>query len=96
MNTSTSTNEPMFVCHQPVFYLGYALTSLAAITVYLAKIQNSGLITGVQMLLFLTIYALIIYAISRIINWLCKKGYNEVAWVVALLPIIGVLLTALE
>jgi hypothetical protein len=96
MNTSTSSNEPMFVCHQPVFYLGSALTSLSAITVYLAKLQRHGAISGVQMLLLLVIYAVIIYAISRIINWLCKKGYNEVAWVVALLPIIGVLLTALE
>jgi len=89
-------NEPMYVCHQPVFYLGSALTSLSAITVYLAKLQKIGQISGLQMLLLLVIYALVIYAISRLINWLCKKGYSEVAWIVALLPIIGVLLTALE
>jgi len=93
---STSSNEPMFVCFQPVFYLGSALTSLSAITVYLAKLQKSGVVSGVQMLLLLVIYALVIYVISRLINWLCKKGYNQVAWVVALLPIIGVLITALE
>jgi hypothetical protein len=88
--------EPMFVCHQPVFYLGSALTSLSAITVHLSKLQKAGTITGVQMLVLLAIYALVIYAVSRVINWLCKKGYSEVAWLVALLPILGVLATTLQ
>jgi hypothetical protein len=90
------SKEPMFVCHQPVFYLGSALTSLSAITVHLSKLQKAGTITGVQMLVLLAIYALVIYAVSRVINWLCKKGYSEVAWLVALLPILGVLATTLQ
>jgi hypothetical protein len=89
-------SEPMFACNQPIFYLGSALTSLSAITVYLSKLQSTGAISAIQMLLLLVIYVVIIYVISHIINWLCKKGYTSVAWIVALLPIISVLLTALE
>jgi amino acid transporter len=83
-------------CNQPIFYLGSALTSLSAITVYLAKLQKSGKISTFNMLLMLVIYAIIIYAISRLINWCCNKGYTNVAWIIALLPIIGVLATAFE
>lgn len=81
-------------CSQPVFYLGSALISLSAVTVHLAKLQKEGRISTVNMLIMLVIYALIIYAISRVINWCCVRGYNNVAWLVALLPIIGVLATA--
>ena len=88
--------KPMFVCSQPIFYLGSALTSLSAITVYLAKLQKSGKVSSLQMLLLLVIYALFIYLIARLINWLCKRGYNELAWVAAFMPIISVLLTAFE
>ena len=81
-------------CQQPVFYLGSALTSLSAITVYLAKLQKDGKITVLHFLIMLVIYALIIYAISRLINWLCVNRHTEAAWLVALFPIIGVLVTA--
>jgi hypothetical protein len=83
-----------YVCPQPVFYLGSALTSLSAVTVHLAKLNKEGKLSTLQLLLMLVIYALIIYAISHLINWLCTKRYPNVAWVVALLPIIGVLGTA--
>ena len=81
-------------CNQPIFYLGSALTSLSAITVHLSKLQKDGTITSVNMIIMLIIYTLIIYAISRIINWCCVNNYPNVAWGVALLPIIGVLATA--
>jgi hypothetical protein len=83
-------------CNQPIFYLGSALTSLSAITVYLAKLQKSGKISSFNMILMLILYAVIIYAISRLINWCCNKKYYNVAWIIALLPIIGVLGTAFE
>ncbi len=83
-------------CNQPIFYLGSALTSLSAITVYLAKLQKNGKISTMNMLLMLVLYAVIIYAISRLINWCCNKKYYNVAWIIALLPIIGVLGTAFE
>jgi hypothetical protein len=83
-------------CNQPIFYLGSALTSLSAITVFLAKLQKSGKISTFYMILMLVIYAVIIYAISRLINWCCNKKYYNVAWIIALLPIIGVLGTAFE
>ncbi len=83
-------------CNQPIFYLGSALTSLSAITVFLAKLQKSGKISTFYMILMLVIYAVIIYAISRLINWCCNKKYYNVAWIIALLPIIGVLATAFE
>jgi len=83
-------------CNQPIFYLGSALTSLSAITVYLAKLQKNGKISTFNMILMLVIYAVIIYAISRLINWCCNKKYYNVAWIIALLPIIGVLGTAFE
>ncbi len=83
-------------CNQPIFYLGPALTSLSAITVYLAKLQKNRKISTINMLLMLVIYAVIIYAISRLINWCCNKKYYNVAWIIALLPIIGVLATAFE
>ena len=83
-------------CNQPIFYLGSALTSLSAITVYLAKLQKNGKISTFNMILMLVLYAVIIYAISRLINWCCNKKYYNVAWIIALLPIIGVLGTAFE
>jgi len=85
-----------YVCPQPVFYLGSALTSLSAITVHLAKLQKERVISSLQLILMLVIYALVIYAISRLINWLCTKNHSNAAWLVALLPIIGVLLTAFK
>jgi len=78
-------------CLQPVFYLGSALTSLSAVTVVLSKLRHNNKITTVNMILMLVIYLLVVYAISRIINWCCIKGYTQVAWVLALLPILGVL-----
>ena len=83
-------------CNQPIFYLGSALTSLSAITVFLAKLQKSGKISSFYMIMMLVLYAVIIYAISRLINWCCNKKYYNVAWIIALLPIIGVLGTAFE
>lgn len=78
-------------CDQPVFYLGSALTGFAAIGVFLYKLYEKKLMSLQNMLLMLVIYAVIIYIISRIINWSCVKGYHKVAWVIALLPIISVL-----
>ena len=83
-------------CNQPIFYLGSALTSLSAITVYLAKLHKTGKISTLHMLIMLALYAVIIYAISRLINWCCNKRYYKLAWIIALLPIIGVLITAFE
>ena len=81
-------------CQQPVFYLGSALVYLSAVTVYLAKLHRDGKVSVLNLLLLLIINALIIYVISRLINWLCLYRYNEAAWIVALLPIFGVLLTS--
>ena len=83
-------------CTQPVFYLGSALTSLAAVTVHLAKLNKNGSITTINMIMMLIFYILIIYAISRLINWACVKRHNNTAWVIALLPIIAVLATSFE
>ena len=85
-----------FNCVQPVFYLGSALTSLAAVAVHLAKLNKTGAISTLNMIVMLIIYILIIYAISRLINWACVKRHNNVAWVIALLPIIAVLATSFE
>ena len=40
-----------YVCPQPVFYLGSALTSLSAVTVHLSKLQKDGTISSLQLLL---------------------------------------------
>ena len=81
-------------CDQPIFYLGSALTSLSAITVFLAKLRQNRKISALNMCLMLVIYALVIYAVSRIINWCCVNNYPNVAWVLALLPILSILSTA--
>jgi len=81
-------------CQQPVFYLGSALTSLAAVAVFLVRLHKVGKMTMTHLLVMLAIYAAVIYAISRLINWLCTHKHREAAWVVALLPILGVLMTA--
>ena len=81
-------------CQQPVFYLGSASVYLASVTVLLSKLYKTGKITMLNLLLLLVINALIIYVISRLINWLCLHKYNEAAWLVALLPIFGVLFTS--
>ena len=81
-------------CQQPVFYIGSALVYLSAVTVYLAKLHRDGKISVLNLLLLLLINALIIYVISRLINWLCLYKHNEVAWIVALLPIFGILFTS--
>jgi uncharacterized membrane protein (DUF485 family) len=80
-------------CQQPVFYLGSALTSLSAVAVFLVKLQKEGKISMTHLLVMLTLYAVVIYVISRLINWLCTHQHREAAWVVALLPILGVLMT---
>jgi hypothetical protein len=82
-------------CQQPVFYLGSALVYLSSVTVLLAKLHKNDKITMLNLLLLLVINALIIYVVSRLINWLCVHNYNEVAWLIALLPIFGVLFTSL-
>jgi len=83
-------------CQQPVFYLGSALTSLSAVTVFLVKLQRYGKLNLTHVLVMLAIYVAVIYAISRLINWLCTHRHNEAAWAVALLPIVGVLMTAAQ
>ena len=69
-------------CQQPVFYLGSALVYLSAVTVLLAKLHKEGKITMLNLVLLLVINALIIYVISRLINWLCLYKHNEAAWLV--------------
>lgn len=81
-------------CSQPIFYLGSAMMSLAAITVFLSKLQQVGKISTLQMLIMLVIYALVVYLISRLINWCCNEKYTNLAWVLAVLPVISILLTA--
>jgi hypothetical protein len=83
-------------CQQPVFYLGSALTSLSAVTVFLVRLHREGKLSLTHVLVMLAIYVAVIYAISRLINWLCTHNHREAAWVVALLPIIGVLMTATQ
>ena len=83
-------------CNQPVFYLGSALTSLSAVTVHLSKLHKEGKVSTTNLLIMLAVYAVVIYAVSRLINWCCVKGYTNVAWVIALLPIAGVLATAFQ
>jgi hypothetical protein len=51
---------------------------------------------AVNVVAWLVIYALLIYIVSRVINWCCVKGYTNLAWLLALLPIIGVLATAFQ
>jgi len=83
-------------CQQPIFYLGSATMSLAAFTVYMSKLQQTGKISGLNMLLTLVVYALVIYVISRVINWCCNRGYNNAAWVLAVLPVLSILFTSFD
>lgn len=83
-------------CYQPVFYLGSSVMSLAAITVFLSKLQQEKKISILQMLILLVIYALVIYLISRLINWCCKKGHGNIAGVLAVLPVVSILLPVFE
>lgn len=83
-------------CIQPVFYLGSALTSLSAIAVFLARQNKAGNLSVLNVLVLLAIYFVVIYLISRLINWLCINKYPNGAWVVALLPILSVLSTVFE
>lgn len=83
-------------CSQPIFYLGSAMMSLAAFTVYISKLQQARKISTLNMLLMLVIYVLVVYVVSRVINWCCTKGYNNVAWVLAVLPVLSILLTAFD
>jgi len=83
-------------CSQPIFYLGSSMMSLAAFTVYMSKLQQTGKISTLNMLLMLVIYALVVYVVSRVINWCCTRGYNNVAWVLAVLPVLSILLTSFD
>ncbi len=83
-------------CSQPIFYLGSAFMSLAAFTVYLSKLQQTGKISNLHMLLMLVIYALVVYVVSRVINWCCTRGYTNAAWVLAVLPIVSILFTVFD
>lgn len=83
-------------CPQPIFYLGSSMMSLAAFAVYMSKLQQTGKISTLHMLLMFIIYALIVYVVSRIINWCCNKGYVNTAWVLAVLPVVSILLTTLD
>ncbi len=84
----------VYTCNQPIFYLGSASMALAAFTVYVSKLQQIGKISTLQMLIMLAIHALVIYVVSRVINWCCAKGYNNAAWVLAVFPVVSILLTA--
>ena len=83
-------------CVQPIFYLGSALTSLSAIAVFLARLNKNGTLSTINVFALLAIYFVVIYLISRLINWLCTKNYPNAAWVVAFLPILSVLSTIFE
>jgi len=79
-------------CSQPIFYLGASTMSLAFLTVVLYKLYQIGAITMLHMLLYLTLSAVVIYLVSRLVNWCCKNGHVKTAWVLATLPIISTLL----
>jgi len=83
-------------CQQPIFYLGSVTMSLANFTVYMSKLQQTGKISSLDMLLTLVVYALVIYVISRVINWCCNRGYNNAAWVLAVLPVLSILFTSFD
>lgn len=83
-------------CSQPIFYLGSSTMSLAAFTVYMSKLQQLGKISSLNMILMLVIYAIIIYVVSRVINWCCTRGYNNLAWVLAILPVLSILFTSFD
>ena len=72
-----------------VFYLGAAATGLVAILTFSTLDRNSDrLVKGV--IVWLVVVAIMYY----ILDWLVKNNHSEVAWLVACLPLVGVVIHA--
>lgn len=82
-----------YVCPQPVFYLGSALTSFFAIVGVLIRMAELGLISAFDFILIIAVYMLIIYCISMLIDHLCKEKMPNAAMVVAALPLVSAFLS---
>jgi hypothetical protein len=72
-----------------VFYLGAAATGLVAILTFSTLERNTDrLVKGV--IVWLVVVAIMYY----ILDWLVKNNHAEVAWLVACLPLVGVVIHA--
>lgn len=72
-----------------VFYLGAAATGLVSILTFSTLERNSDkLVQGV--IVWLVVVAVMYY----ILDWLIKNNHSEVAWLVACLPLVGVVVHA--
>lgn len=82
----------MWLDHQNkevVFYIGAAATGLVAILTFSTLERNSDkLVKGV--IVWLVVVAIMYY----ILDWLVKNKHPEVAWLVACLPLVGVVVHA--
>jgi type II secretory pathway component PulF len=72
-----------------VFYLGSAVAGLVGILTFTTLSRNSDrLVKG--LLVWLVVVAIVYY----ILDWLVKNNHAEVAWLVACLPLVGVVIHA--
>jgi len=68
-----------------VFYLGAAATGLVSILTFTTLERNSDrLVKGV--IVWVVVVAIMYY----LLNWLVQNKHTEVAWLVACLPLVGV------
>ena len=72
-----------------VFYLGAAATGLVSILTFTTLERNADrLVQGV--IVWLVVVAIMYY----ILNWLVQNNHAEIAWLVACLPLVGVVVHA--
>ena len=72
-----------------LFYLGAASTGLVSIVTFSTLERNTDkLVKGV--IVWLVVVAIVYY----ILDWLVKNKHSEVAWLVACLPLVGVVIHA--
>lgn len=72
-----------------VFYLGSAACGLVSILTFTSLERNTDrLLKGV--IAWLVVVAIMYY----ILNWLVKEKHGEIAWLVACLPLVGVVVHA--
>jgi hypothetical protein len=71
------------LCTPALIYLVIAVIGI------LMAIKRTGILSGAVSLIFVLIW-------TWLLNFLCKKGYNVVSWILLFLPFISVLLVMIQ
>jgi len=75
------------LCNSARLFLALAVLSIMA--QFLFRIYNPGFFNGLPTPANLVIYSAIAVGYTYVLNRTCKSGYKTISWILALIPLLG-------